>query len=418
VRTWALVAVMVGLGGCQDITELSPERLPPPARPVIDDGALDDPIDPCGALDVEAPRRLSASPGDSNGARLTVLPRPGGETWVGVAWIERGAEDPDPSDAHVTVQVLLEDGVPLGDAVLLEADTPLTLDLVPVPGTSSFVLASGDAVLGSTLSVVSPAGASPENPSLPFLQVPLPFDSPRVVLGSERGFVVGLEEGDEPVRAVGLAVVTLGETALEMVSSSLPGLVASDLAIAASGVQAWLAWNDGATVLGAPLRETSPGTWEIPEESTRALGPLEGELRRAHGTTDLAIATTTLGWIAIHRLEETGWRTLGIGEDPRGPSEGLAATRGEAGARWAVARTWAPADGGPREIRVERFRTNQSFCAVAGECVRLTTDLLDSAEPDIVAVDSGYLVAWSDALEGGQTDVFVARARCRSTTTE
>lgn len=410
----AILAGIILLGACQDLTSLTPDRVPPPDRQLVQEGTLEDPTDPCGALDVEAPRRLSATPGSSDGVRMAVLPRAGGETWVGVAWLEHGSDDP-PSTANVAVQVLLDDGVAFGDTLLLDAESPESVDIAARVGTEQFVVASGDGEMGSRLTTITRV-QDPQQSGFREMSIALPrVERPTVAFAQDRGFVIGLEPGPGARRAIAMGSVTIGARAIEVQTTDLPGLQATDVTLSTNGGQTWIAWNDGSEVLGAPLRETSQDGWEVADGT--ALSTYQSfPLRRAQGTTDLAVAATVATTIEVLRLEETEWKPLGAITDELDRVEGLAATRGESGARWAIAHTWSPGDGSPLEVRIERFRTNKPVCNTPGECVRVTTDLQVSSEPEIVAVDSGYLIAWSDAIDG-QTDVFVTRALCHSTTT-
>lgn len=156
-----LLAATLLTVGCQDVTAVPASRLPPPDREQLDDGRLHDPVDPCGALDVDSPQRLSATPGDSDGARVAVLARAGEEPVALVAWMEREPLDPDPFP-RVDVQLLLSDGVRLGDVVRSDdLPAPTRIDVAAQPGADTFFVVVDDAFLGATAIQVSSYTASP-----------------------------------------------------------------------------------------------------------------------------------------------------------------------------------------------------------------------------------------------------------------
>lgn len=412
-----LPLLLLGLpGGCQDLTSLTPERVPPPDRTRVPEGTLDDPTDPCGALDVEAPRRLSATRGDSDGVRMALLPRPGAEAWVGVAWLEHRLLGPEEAPAQIAVQTLLEDGVPLGDTQRFDAGDPESVEIVAIPGEDLFLVATGDRDRGSFMTVLSPTSDPAEVP--PELDLELPdLDQPRVALALGHGYVVGLDAAAAGPRSIRILDVTITGRQFAVEPGVVPRIAATDVAVATNGAETWLAWNDGVQVRGAALRKTEGGDWEIREADEHVIDGHPGSLRRAHGTIDLAVAFAAWGMQDVRRLDADDWRSVGSGTADQERTESLAVTRGESGTRWAIARAFEPGDGSPAEIRIERVRPSKAFCETPGECVRVTTDRLQSAGPEILWVDGGYLVAWSDREEIGQTDVFVALARCRSTTT-
>jgi hypothetical protein len=351
---------------------------------------------------------------------MAFLRRPGAEAWVGVAWLEHRLVGPDDAPPRIAVQTLLEDGVPLGDTQLIGAGDPESVEIVAVPGEDLFLVAWSDRALGSFLMLLSPAADPNEDPpdTDPLLRDLLQdLHQTRVALALGHGYAVGLVGGGEGPRPVHLFEVTITERGPELVADDLLGITATDLAIATNGAETWLAWNDGDSVKGVALRKSEGGQWGVPAGQEKPLAQYQGVLRRAQGTEDLALAYAASSAQDVKRLDADDWRPIGSGLTDPERSESLAVTRGESGGRWAIARAFEPGDGRPAEIRIERVRPSELFCESPGECVWVTSDLLESSGPEILWVDGGYLVAWSDCEEIGQTDVFVARARCHSTTT-
>jgi hypothetical protein len=411
----ALLLALTILAGCQGLTELTPERVPPPDRRRVGEGTLDDPSDPCGALDVGTARRLSASAGESDGSRMALLTRPGAESWVAVAWVEHGVEGKAP--ASVAVQVLLEDATPFGDATYIDAESPYLVDVTARTGTDSFLIASGDLDGGSLVRQLELDDGEWQDEAT----VALPdVERPRLLVAQDKVFVVGVEPPGEP------PPVSITELALPLEDDTSPRTTrlddvrAYDAVPATNGPTIWLAWDDGSWVWGGALVRNQSDGWAIPFESRAGL-PTEyfGELRAGHGTRNLVIASSAYGLSIAYRFDVGNWVALAR-TDPLAPhlqpDEALPIARGESGARWAVARTYEPGDGTPPEIRIERGHPTEYWCATPGECARITTDLRESTSPEIVAVESGYLVSWSDRLEDDQTEVFVAFVACRATT--
>lgn len=416
-RIATVVPLVVGaLAACVDVTEIPPDRVPPPERRRVGEGALDQSTDPCGALDVGPPVRLSASPGDSDGVRMARLSRPGAEAWVGVVWIEHGTRD---TPAQIAFQLLLEDGVPLGDTEWIDAADPESVEIVAAPGTDSFAVVTEDRALSQLATACPLQGGFTPVTALALL------DRPQVVLGLDRALVVGLDYGEGP-RSVHLADLAIEvrpegrcvaqDTELVSTFYEMTEIQATDVTIASDGVQSWLAWVDAeGSVCGALLTKDSQDQWETPTCGDDRLAGHSGFLRRVQGTQQLALAYIAGGSVLLKRLEAQGWTEMGSGRADDEPNQSLAGTRGEGGTRWAVARTFAP-DGGSREVRIERARPHRTFCENPGECQRVTADLQESSAPEIVGVNSGYLVAWTDRLPDGQTEVFVASARCHPMT--
>lgn len=363
---WLTVLATLVAAACLDVTAVAPDRLPPPDREEIDDGRLADPTDPCGALDVGPPQRLSATPGDSDGVRMAVLQRQRSEPWIAVAWVEHGLVDPLVQFPSVDVQVLLADGVRFGDVIHVGAQAPTAIDVAPIPDQDAFVVVVDDQVDPFAI------GVAPN--TLPFGQTSvLDVDGMSVVALPDGALVAGIaREGRDGPRPVAVTeLISTGDMVATGQTFWLEDVAAEAVVLTASGTETWLAWADRTHLVGATV-EYAPGAGTLTLGARASKNLTVSKLRRVQGAPSLTTSVEDDDQLWVLRMDTAGWQQV-LGEYSLDPDGGDAAVaRGESGTRWALARSVRPYVDTQREIRIERFGRDDTPCRQATDCLTLT----------------------------------------------
>ncbi|MBI2892932.1 MAG: hypothetical protein HYY06_05220 [Deltaproteobacteria bacterium] len=401
--TRPLTVLALALAACNELVAVGPERLPPDAPEVIDEGTLYEVTpDNCYALEVGTPIRITASPTSSVGVEMATA-RLADLGFVALAWLE---VDEDGLAQQAAARYLLDDGVQYGGIFTQAVAQPASIAVFPVPTLLGFAVATADAeglrVSLTTLGKLGVDRAEYESSVVEGLS------SPRGVAVDDHMWIAALDEDGEVVlldlarRADGYALeATRHDTSIRADSAE----------IAADSQGALLVFLDEGQAGSARIARDG----SIETESFSIDAGLTSRLRAATTGDRIVVPVVPGGEQGfVYNPDPAGWFPVGEfphdqSSDPRAP--GIAIEDG--GARWAIVRVTG-GDDTPADVELLRgglSLTIGSACSSATECSRVTTDLAPSAEPAIVSLPDGYAVAWSDAVDG-QLEVFYARLTC------
>ena len=439
VATSALLAA-----ACQDATEVSPTRLPPPEIEVVDEGDFSVAYDACAALVASPAVRLSATVGNSTAPAIAVVGALGPDPRVLVAWIE--ADDP----IHgVHARLLTADGDFFGPLARLDAANPTSVAVAPFDSVHSFAITiayggdlygiplSGNALyLPYTGEVPVPVGQASASQGR---WVTANRTAPRMAALADRLLTVALgpdDDGDGEADSISVIDAALDASLPEPCEFDSP-VPAAAVDIQAEGEGARITWiHDGELRAASVSSECSclepeactSAPWAVPNDAAafrRNEGIVGTRLRTALVRGRLAAVVARAGAGAIWAQQPDGdWATMRAGGPDQHGAVSFGVDAWEApefalgvepnSHRLVLARPVSERAVDPTEIDLERS-TGEGFaaCVPPLSCATLTADQRWSFEPEIVALADGFGVVWTDADEpDGPREVYYAKVGC------